>query len=277
MRIIVTHYSPDLDAIASVWLIKKYLPGWQKAKVKFVAAGSTLNNQLVDSNKDIIHVDTGFGRFDHHQSNKNTCATKLVFNFLKKKKLLKKNEIEALERMTDFINLIDHFGEVNFSEPDSDVYDFCLHQIIEGSKLFFNNDEERLNHHLKNLESVLLVFKNKISAEKELKKGLIFKCYAGKAIALLSNNEEALKLALKRGFSLAIRKDKNQGFVRIKSLPFSSIDLTPIYLKIKNIDKQGSWYLHPSKNILLNGSTKNPNSVATSLTINQIIELIKEI
>ncbi|MDO8657462.1 MAG: hypothetical protein Q7K55_01880 [Candidatus Levybacteria bacterium] len=43
MKIIVTHNSPDLDAIASVWLIKRFLPGWNEAEVKFVSAGERLN------------------------------------------------------------------------------------------------------------------------------------------------------------------------------------------------------------------------------------------
>lgn len=277
MKIIVTHYSPDLDAITSVWLIKKYLPGWHNAEVRFVNAGKTLNNELVDSKENIIHVDTGLGRFDHHQSNENTCAAMLVFNFLKKKNLIKKTEIESLEKLIDFVNLIDHFGEVNFYQPDSDIYDFSLHQIIEGSKLFFNNDNQTVDHHLRNLDSILITLKNKVQAEKEIKKGLIFDCFAGKAIAFLSNNEEAVKLALKKGFSLAIRKNKNKGYIRIKSLPIPTIDLTPIYHQLKKIDSQAYWYLHPSKNILINGSSKNPNSFPSSLTLNEIIELIKKL
>jgi nanoRNase/pAp phosphatase (c-di-AMP/oligoRNAs hydrolase) len=42
MKIIVAHISPDWDAITSVWLIKKYLSGWQEATVKFVPAGQRL-------------------------------------------------------------------------------------------------------------------------------------------------------------------------------------------------------------------------------------------
>ena len=277
MKTIVTHYSPDLDAITSVWLIKKYLPGWKEAEVKFVSAGETLNNEPVDRKENIIHVDTGLGRFDHHQSNDNTCAAMLVFNFLKKKNLIKKTDIESLERLINFVNLIDHFGEVNFQNPDDDVYDFCLHQIIEGSKLFFKNDSWILDHHLKNLDSILIVLKNKLRAEVEIKRGFIFDSYVGKGIAFFSNNEETLKLALKKGFHLAIRKDKNKGYIRIKSLPLSTIDLTPIYQQIKKIDKKGYWYLHPSKNIIINGSSKNPNAIPTSVTLNQIIELIRKL
>ena len=44
MKVVVTHSSPDLDAIASVWLIKKFLPGWEEATVQFVPAGERIGN-----------------------------------------------------------------------------------------------------------------------------------------------------------------------------------------------------------------------------------------
>ena len=43
MKIIVTHAAPDLDAVTSVWLIKRFLQGWNEAEVRFVPAGQRLN------------------------------------------------------------------------------------------------------------------------------------------------------------------------------------------------------------------------------------------
>jgi hypothetical protein len=96
-------------------------------------------------------------------------------------------------------------------------------------------------------------------------------------LALLDANEEAVKLALKRDFRLVIRKDSKKGFVRIKSKPLKEINLQPVYVKLKKIDPKASWYLHPSKNILLNGSAKNPSLKPSSLSLTQIIAIIKEI
>ena len=42
MKIIVTHSSPDWDAIGSVWVIKRLLPGWTDADVQFIPAGQLL-------------------------------------------------------------------------------------------------------------------------------------------------------------------------------------------------------------------------------------------
>ena len=45
MKIIVTHLSPDLDALASSWLLKRFLTGWTEAEITYVPAGETYKNQ----------------------------------------------------------------------------------------------------------------------------------------------------------------------------------------------------------------------------------------
>ena len=112
MKTIVTHLSPDLDAIASVWLIKKYLPDWNGAQIKFVPSGTTLDDQLPDSDKNIIHVDTGLGKFDHHQTNDYTSATKLVYKYLVGRDFVEEKEIKPLEKIVEYVNSTDHFAEV---------------------------------------------------------------------------------------------------------------------------------------------------------------------
>ncbi len=126
MKTIVTHYSPDVDAVTSVWLLKRFLEGWNEAEVKFVAAGTTLEGNVVDSDPDIWHVDTGMGILDHHQTDENTCATKRVMEYItaqnqklkiKNKQSFVNNEkfpSEALERLVEVVNDIDHFREVFF-------------------------------------------------------------------------------------------------------------------------------------------------------------------
>ncbi|MDO8460919.1 MAG: hypothetical protein Q7S38_00590, partial [bacterium] len=50
MKIIVTHSSPDWDAISSVWLLKRFLPDWHDAVVEYVPAGQRLE-RLASSSK----------------------------------------------------------------------------------------------------------------------------------------------------------------------------------------------------------------------------------
>src|SRR6476619_7950825 len=79
MKVIVTHMAPDWDAISSVWLLKKFLAGWQQASVEFVPAGQRsdrVKNKKTEwegaveklGDLEIIQVDTGMGPLDHHQT-----------------------------------------------------------------------------------------------------------------------------------------------------------------------------------------------------------------
>lgn len=277
MKTIVTHLSPDLDAIASVWLIKKYLPNWNDAEVKFVPSGTTLDNQSPDSDKDVIHVDTGLGKFDHHQTNDYTSATKLVYKYLMGRDYIDEKEIKPLEKIIEYVNSTDHFAEVFYSDPEADRYDFMIRQLVDGLKVI-NHDEAKLMEIIfLLLESALIVFKNKVNAEEEINRGFVFKSYLGRSLALESKNEEAVKLALKKGFTLVIRRHPEVGFTRIKTIPEKKYNLGPIYKKILELDKKGSWFFHISGHMLLNGSSGNPKLIPTTLSINKIIEIVKAI
>ncbi len=277
MKTIVTHLSPDLDAIASVWLIKKYLTGWNNAQIKFVPSGTTLDNQLPDSDKRVIHVDTGFGKFDHHQTNEYLSATKLVYKYLLKSDLIDFRDIKALDKITEYVNSTDHFAEVFYFEPDADRYDFMIRQLIDGLKVINREETKLIEIIFQLLEAALIVFKNKVNAEEEIKNGFVFQSYLGKSLALETKNEEAVKLALKKGFSLVIRRHPNAGFTRIKTLPDKKLSLKPVYEKILKIDKKGSWFFHISGHMLLNGSSGNPKLIPTPLSLNKIIEIIKAV
>ena len=277
MKTIVTHLSPDLDAIASVWLIKKYFPDWNNAQIKFVPSGTTLDDQLPDSDKNIIHVDTGMGKFDHHQTNDYTSATKLVYKYLVGRDLIEEKEIKSLEKIVEYVNSTDHFAEVFYSEPDADRYDFMIRQLVDGLKVINREESKLIETVFQLLEAVLIVFKNKVNAEEEIKNGFVFQSYLGKSLAIESKNEEAVKLALKKGFALVVRRHPEVGFTRIKTLPDKKFSLKKIYENILKIDKKGSWFFHISEHMLLNGSSGNPKLVPTSLSLNRIIEIVKSI
>src|SRR6266700_7819417 len=127
MKIIVTHMSPDWDAITSVWLIKKYLSGWQQADVRFVPAGQKFKNQEAKIRKygddpieiigedEVIHVDTGLGPLDHHQTqDKNVCGASLTWDYVLSQfkeahDKLTPEHTEAVSRIVKVVVAIDHF------------------------------------------------------------------------------------------------------------------------------------------------------------------------
>lgn len=287
IKTIVTHFAPDVDAVSSVWLLKRFLPGWDEAKVEYVAAGKTFNNEIVDSNPDILHVDTGMGMLDHHQTGEDTCAAKRTLDYINRQqatgnrqKLSSNNNfsIEALERLVEVVNDIDHFREVYFPNPTADYYDFNLVSILDGLKLLYSTDNNRiLEAGMICMDGIYKTFQNKVWAERELKeKGVPFKTRWGKGLGIESVNDEAVRLAQKTGYVLAVRKDPKKEFIRIKALPQSGADLTACYHKLKKLDTKATWFLHAGKKMLLNGSVKNPESRPSKLSLKEVIDVLRK-
>lgn len=284
MKKIVTHFAPDLDSVASIWLIKRFLPGWEEAEVLFVPAGETLDDEPVDSDPNILHVDTGLGKFDHHQLDEGTCAAKKIFDFLRTENLSRvkrerrktKNwSEETLERLVEIVNDIDHFREVFYPNPTADFYELGMEVILDGLKLIYRDQDERIVEFcLEALDGVYKKFQNKVWAEKLLKEeGVEFKTKWGKGIGVETTNDEVIKLGQKQGFKIVVRKDPKKGYVRIKARP-EGIDLKDVFEKLKKTDRGATWYLHPSGCMILNGSTKNPKTKPTKLSLKEIVAFL---
>ncbi len=295
MKIIVTHGSPDMDAITSVWFIKRYLPGWEDASVEFVPAGERLSSsrdkektiEEINGNE-IIHVDTGLGPLDHHQTQSDqVCGASLTWdyvlkessNFKEKNQEKVKDKIEALSRIVKVVVDIDHFKEVFWKDSVADYHEFSLVNILDGLKLQKpGQDKYYVDFVSSCLDSLVHEFENRIWAEKEIKEaGIEFKTSFGKSIGFETLNDTVIKLSQKMGYILVVRKDPRKGYVRIKANPDSKIDLTLAYEQFKKIDPDATWFLHVSKRMLLNGSVKNPKMRPTSLSIEKIIEVLKQI
>lgn len=279
-RTIVTHFAPDVDAISSVWLLKRFTTAWRDADVAFVAAGKTLNDDIVDSDPKIMHVDTGMGMLDHHQTAEDTCAAKRTLEFVRQmdegKLRSHKHSEEALDRLVEIVNDIDHFREVFYPNPAADYYDFGLVGILDGWKLLYFEDSGKIaSLGMLILDGIYKKFQDKIWAEKELKeKGISFESPWGKGIAVETINDEVVKMAQRQGYVVAVRKDPNKGYVRIKALPSSDADFGEYEKILKKKDPKATWFLHASCKMLLNGSAKNPSSVSTSLSLSEIIKIL---
>jgi len=300
---IVTHLNPDLDAITSVWLLVRWLEGWEDAEFQFVPAGKTLDKMEPDSDPDILHVDTGHGKLDHHQVGDYTCAARLTLEYVSNnnpRKKVPESEFadngstvhvshlvwdrQALSRIADVVTQTDHFQEVHYPDAKADYLDFRAEEIINGLKLMYREqDQYVLRLGLKMLDAIYITLVSKVDAETTIaKKGIIFESPFGKAIAVETKNSQVNDIAQKSGYKLVVRRHPQQQSVNIKAPPpnlmkgeSSTIDLTPLYQTLKAKDPQADWFLHASKTMLLNGSSKNPNMKHTTLSLNEVVEIIK--
>ena len=277
-KTIVTHISPDLDGIGAYWLLKKYHPEFTNAKIDFVPAGQTYLNQPDGSDPNVVHVDTGMGRFDHHQSSDFTCAAKLVYESLIKEGYIAQND-EAMKRLINVLVEIDHgWDNYKWSEAASDRYEFSLHNLLSGWKMVDRqSDSTRVGMAIFNLEAVYKLLGAKVKAEEELGEGKKFKTRWGEAIAVYTGNSTVLDLGIKCGFAVVVVKDPKRGNVRITGSNSKNVDLTSAHQRLTEADRDGTWYLHPSKVLLRNGSSRNPNMVATKLDLDEVIAIVEKV
>lgn len=279
MKTIVTHINPDQDAVSSVWLVKRFFPGWDKAEVKFVPAGKTLDSNHPDNNPEIIHVDTGLGKFDHHTTgDKTVCAAVKVLAEIKDKGLVKeKITVEALEKMVEIVRSVDHAEERSWPDPMSDRWEFILEMILDGLKTGYGRlqNPEVVDFGMTALDGILEAMKEKIKAGIEIEGGVKFTCKWGNSIGVETGSDMVHRLAERMGFSVVAVRDPKRGNVRIYGHPDSQVDLTEIHLSVVAGDREADWFLHASKKLLLNGSRANPSMRPTKLKLEKIIEIIK--
>lgn len=277
-KTVVTHISLDLDGIGAYWLLKKFHPEFKNAKIDFVPAGQTYLGQPDGSDPNVVHVDTGMGRFDHHQVSDFTCAAKLVFESLVKDGYISEKD-EALSRLVNIICELDHgWDNYKWSEAENDRYEFMLHNLLSGWKMVDRkSDEELVEMAIFNLEAVYKLLAAKVKAEEELTGGEKFETKWGESIAVYTGNSTVLDLGIKKGFALVAVKDPKRGNVRITGSNNKNVDLTDAYGKLAELDTEGTWYLHPSKVLLRNGSSRNPQMVPTKLELREIIEVLKKV
>lgn len=273
-KTIVTHFNPDLDAITSIWLIKKFFPDWGKAEVEFVAAGKTWQNEPVDSDPAVIHVDTGRGKFDHHQDQTRKPACGQVLDELKRQNGKFKHD-EALERIISVVSEADIGSHIHWPESQTDRYEFFLDSLIGGLRKQGFTDQKLVDWGLILLDAIYSTLKVKVQAEKILDNGVVFETKWGKGAAFETANDMVLELAEKKGYSVAVRKDPQVGTVRIYARNDRGVDLTPLWEKLQEKDPEATWFLHQSNCLLLNGSSKNPQMKPTKLSLEKVVEIFK--
>jgi hypothetical protein len=277
---IITHLNPDLDAIASVWLIKRFLSGWAGAETSFVEAKNVLAAQEVKG--ETLYVDVGGGPLDHHAVNDlTTCAARKCWELVTHRR-----KGEALDLLTDgavtqlveVVRQIDHAQDLTWAEKKEPRECFYLHQLLGGLKALAENDHQVVEFGFRALDSVLLNLKNTLRAKEELAEGtLFFDSPWGKAAARVTGNEQFLWEAEKQGYLVAVKKHPKDGAVRIVARPDSSVDLAKVEQVVKQADPVADWYLHPSHKLLLNHSSLNPSFRPTRLSLAEIIGIITKV
>jgi len=264
--VIVTHVNPDLDSCLAIWLIKRFVFPNKEIIIKFVSMNEKIPPSEVKNGYEVIYVDTGHGKYNHHNTSKYVCAASLVM----KDFTLEKNE--AIKNMVNYALIIDHGKNLN-----KEVSDFDLINVIEGlNNIYKQNPEMVVEKCIYFLDGIYYSLKQKIVAEKELEKAITFKTKWGKGIGITTSNPKVRYLAHKKGYKVFINVDPIYKYRSFLSPGNSDVDYSELYEKIKKIEPNSEWFLHSSKQLLLCGSKKAPNKKLSNLSLQQMINLLKE-
>jgi hypothetical protein len=219
---------------------------------------------------------------DHHRINdQTTCAAHKCWLFITQKRRGAALDLltdGAVTQLVEVVRQIDNAQDLNWAEKSEPRETFYLHQLIGGLKGHAENDHQVIEFGFRALDAILLSLKNIFHAKEELAtKAVFFTSPWGQAAAAETGNEQFLWEAEKQGFLLAIRKNLKDGSVRMAARPDSSVDLAPVMAALQRADPASGWYLHPSGKLLLNQSSLNPNLYPTTLSLGQIISIIRKI
>lgn len=261
--IIVGHLAPDLDCLTAIWVLLRF-GGAKNATLQFVPAGATLQDQLPDVDPRVIHVDTGGGRFDHHQRHsRDLCAAELV------RRATAPNDA-ALKRMIRQVCRID-----SATAPANEHGFFNIGALIAGyNSLFPNRPHHVAEAMFPNLDAWYEHEVRQIRLEEAFAKRLEFDTRWGLGIAMESEDGGSSKLAFGHGAILYAYRD-GHGWMGIAAQARSHVDLSLVYHDLRVVDEDADWYLHPNRRLLLCGTAKAPARKLSRLTLPQLVRVIQ--
>ncbi|NTV62383.1 MAG: MYG1 family protein [Oscillochloris sp.] len=263
-KTIVGHLAPDLDCLAAIWILVRF--GHAKdAELTFVPAGRTLDNQIVDADPAIVHVDTGGGRFDHHH----TADTALSAAELVRRDLAPDNE--ALRRLVDQVTRIDHAEASSGRQP---VF-FNINDLIAGyNALYPNRPHHVAQAMLPNLDAWYEHELREVRLERAFARRLEFRTRWGLGIAMQSDDGASSRLAYSYGAVLYVYRDR-RGYMGVAAQHRSDVDLETIYRDLQRLDAEADWYLHPSHRLLLCGTPKAPPRQCSALSLEDLVAVLQ--
>ncbi len=269
MKKIISHVYPHLDEVCAAWLLKKYLPEFKDAAIGYIPTDERGGHCPEDP--DTVCVGVGRGRFDEHKGDLRECAASLVFGYLAERGVkFEPLEREALNRLVNYVRLGDT-GQLH----KVDWHDFTVPVILNNHRLVSGNDSDavmRLGFTI--LDALLHAQKNAVQLEADWAKRVEFQSDFGKAVALVTSAREADSYAFRQGFDVIIYVDERRTYHNVRAAADSRVDLTPVYVKIVQVEPDAGWFLHHSKKMVICGGELSGYAKRSKLTLEWLIDLL---
>ncbi|MCX6780549.1 MAG: hypothetical protein NT003_00290 [Candidatus Magasanikbacteria bacterium] len=269
-RRIITHRKPHLDEIACIWLVKRFLPGWEDCSVGYIPTnpkGGAVKNP--DQDVDVMYIGVGRGKFDEHKGNLADSATTLIYKFISREKKVKFLSAAhgAIEELVNFINDDDHGLHITLPHSEfmfSSANSFMAQAGYSSPKI--------LEAGLAYLDGVYVCLLEKHLLERDWKKAKFIKTKWGSAVALQTSvsPKTVLRRSVQEGILIAIVVNPKNNFRSIRAVPESSADFTEAFEQVRTREPQAEWYLHHSKKMLICGSDVASNVSLSKLPLSSL-------
>lgn len=299
MKTILTHVRPHIDDICGAWLVKKYLPGWRSARLKFVTATT-----LDPKRSDVVCIGMGRGRFDEHKGNIGESAASLVWKTVRRR-ARNAEERAALELLVRWVQDEDqslHAADDPEMGPSAQLYYYFLRQNFlpdvtsgrggvgdrdawipplrlpparQGGEI---DDEMRSEAStafgFEILENALLAYRSRVRLDQAWRRRIDFITPWGKAAGVVTDESGADDYAYRKGYALVVLVRPAKGYRQFRASPRSKVNLSVAYRKLLEIDARADWFLHHTHKLLLSGSDVAPELRTSKMTLKELIAIV---
>jgi len=259
-----------MDEVLSAWMLIRYLPEFKDAKLEFIPTGKDGGQKAVEPGK--TYVGVGRGVFDEHKGDEHDCAASLVFkHLLAQKAAIDDLELRGLAKLVEWVKE----GDLGLQNrvpgrtfwPQSIL---AYHRQQNGV-----GDEAVMRLGFTICDALLASQTDVAKLEEDWANRIEFESIYGPAVAFATSARDADSFAYLHGFDLAIFISKERDYHNIRAYAGSRIDLTPLYLQLKQIEPGADWYFHHSKKMLICGGDLTAGAARTSkLSLEWIVDAL---
>ena len=287
---IITHVNPDFDAIASVWLLKRFT-NLESEEIVFVNTGNP-DKELLE--KAVAVVDTGKVydpgnlRFDHHHlvDANMTCAALQVYQWI--------YSHNPTFYIGSLINLVFE-GDTGRSGANFSR-ELGIHALLSGFKASFKErneiatDQLILDYGFSILDTLALRLKNQAKAREELAEKVVYKSEdslvwaikhgsAGSSFAAFDEGArivvfegEPIQLAEGTTYPIGVMRVGEWQEPRVGELVGEVINNNTLNVEV--LTELKSWFCHPGGFFAGRGTAKAPVFNPVIIDLNELAQLI---
>lgn len=268
MRTLVTHNQPHLDDICAMWLLVRYVPEFRDAVFEFIPAN--IASKDVHHSDEMVYIGVGRGQFDEHKGDLDDCATTLVYKHVLASVEIPEAERRAVDKLVAWTKEED-MGRL-LAEPRRE---FSIPAMLQVA--YFSNGRESapvLRMGFDIIDAVMIGLRNHALIDVDWADRIEYTSRFGKAIGIRTDAQEFPPFAYAKGFDLVVLTGKDTKYATIRAAATTDTDLTAVRDAIAKLEDV-KWFFHQSKRMLICGGQKTDGTAATTLSLEQLIDLTK--